>query len=315
MRYLIFSVSCVVSVALLGCTSTAPVKPDEKPVEQVESLSEMSPDPSILTPEETRALIASLGCPESLITDTGCKQCPTVNQGEYDQDLPARTADDPVEVTFEFGTFVGDEPRQVLASYDGCGELVGGAHRVTDMVHLRQKNDGVWVPQSAARIQDLVSCQLVPGLFGWSRSLCQSLSGRMGEYMMQYTVVIWSNEPDETEQPTPAASMQVLLEEWLYESCSENSISTVDVDWSVASEQEVAIDTMGSVLKADITRTDGPFVGNLEACPDGDFEAPLTPEREEQIEEEVLYFLPGRYDYEVWGEDQVVGMPDDEEEE
>tara|TARA_B100000686_G_scaffold299688_1_gene333672 strand:+ start:67 stop:1035 length:969 start_codon:yes stop_codon:yes gene_type:complete len=275
----------------LGCkTPPQPTTENERVPQQTEPAKSLPPATLTAKPLDEAAkknIFTALGCPAEAITATGCKVCPTAVRywtNEYRMD-----SSPDVEIKLEQGQFTSEETsgRQVLAHFEDCQEPLAGGDVLEDFTHLVEQQDGSWKLMSTVTAEGVTKCYQIPVTETHTRTLCESYSGRMGDYEVFYNVFSWDGaEVSEGELPSPPSTLLVIGRELGL--CEENlsighAITREDGDVNGDGLQDITLK---------IRTVAGPWTQPLTECNDGDmFEAPLEPAREKAESTYELVYL------------------------
>ncbi len=263
----------------VSSTLSAPEQSPDKPEVQEDAVAATSAE---FSAEEREALLLALGCAQGSITEKGCKECPV-----YDDAWGGEHVDPMGEITIALtpGVWSDAKSPQALAMFEGCNPTSFGALSSTEIVHLVKDPAEGWMPASYFTAGDVNNVQSLDSPGKPSRTFIQINSGRMGVYSTDYVALDWQNL--ESIEGLDMAGQHFLLSTTGGMGCADN--------WEIFHKVTPTFKDLNEDGWIDVsfavTTTAGPYMGELDACLDGDaYEAPLTPERTESTSEhEYLY--------------------------
>lgn len=244
-------------------------------------------------PATTRvALMETLGCAEELVRDEGCLICPTVDEA---QPMAPPVRSGPVTpFTFEIGKFYKRDNEQILARIGPCLDAEGNEN-ISQLAVLEKQGDDAalassWKVVASTAMPNIMSCEAFDAGSSITHTLCRTRYSKDGLTYDRYESVVWNDVP----QPETAASAYLrpasfpLVEAIQGYGCADN--------WSI--EQRILhkgqdVDNDGiNELVFDVTTEETMYVGPLDECMEGEFEGPLSPQREANIVETQYVYEP-----------------------
>lgn len=244
-------------------------------------------------PEATRiALMESLGCAEELVREEGCLICPTI---DTTQPMAPPVRSGPVTpFVFEVGKFYKRDNEQILARIGPCLDADGNEN-VSQLVVLEKQGDAdaslaaSWNVVASTTMSDVTDCEPFNAGPMLTHTVCRVRYSKDGLTYDRHESVVWHDapQPQAQAQYLKPASFP-LIETIQGYGCTDN--------WAI--EQRVLrkgqdIDNDGvEELVFDVTTEETMYVGPLDECMEGEFEGPLSPQREANIIETRYVYEP-----------------------